>query len=69
MHSRNLGVLFPCAYSMTQLRCQVSGLVNGICDTNYLREGTVAVRDGATAAAMGLKPELRGRRTEAAPFG
>lgn len=54
---------------MTQLRCQVSGLVNGICDTNYLREGTVAVRDGATAAAMGLKPELRGRRTEAAPFG
>lgn len=35
---------------------------------SVLGGGTVAGPDGATAAAVCLKPEHRGRRTEAAPF-
>jgi len=40
----------------------VPGVINGICNTNYLREGMVAVHDEATAAAVCLKPEHRGWR-------
>lgn len=43
---------------------QWSGAVNGICNTNYLREGTIAFHDEATAAAVCLKPGLHLLKTQ-----